>query len=86
MSNTKVIIKENTKVEKIEAFVESSSNPGTFYRVTSVDNKWQCTCPQFKYRGACKHIDAVYIEASQSYDVWRSELQKEMRRGKKTTI
>ena len=41
--------------------IESSSKPGTQYKV-SVDvllnpPKWACDCPSGKYRGRCKHIE-----------------------------
>ena len=46
----------------IEAFVESESNPGMYYKVTSIGTVWKCTCPAGVHRGNCKHIDAVGTE------------------------
>lgn len=40
--------------------VESESKPGT-YQIVSSDKKGQvkCSCPGFRYRGRCRHIDIV---------------------------
>jgi hypothetical protein len=40
--------------------VESESKPGT-YQIVSSDKKGQvkCSCPGFRYRGHCRHIDIV---------------------------
>jgi hypothetical protein len=45
---------------KILGRVESSSKPGT-YQIVSSDKKGQvkCSCPGFRYRGHCRHIDIV---------------------------
>lgn len=45
---------------KILGRVESSSKPGT-YQIVSNDKKGQvkCSCPGFRYRGHCRHIDIV---------------------------
>ena len=48
---------ENTdaNVKRIE-FIGSKGN--TYY-VTDEDGKISCTCPGYKYRGKCKHVDEV---------------------------
>lgn len=54
-----VIIIKNEKVEVSEVMVESSSQPGAYYRVNGNNGVWECTCPDFAKRGAqrpCKHI------------------------------
>jgi len=40
--------------------VESKSKPGTF-QIVHVDGKGnvKCSCPGFRYRGHCRHIDIV---------------------------
>jgi hypothetical protein len=45
---------------KILGRVESSSKLGT-YQIVSSDKKGQvkCSCPGFRYRGHCRHIDIV---------------------------
>ena len=57
---TEIIITKNEerRVREIEAFVESDSTEGMYYK-TSFDLKegWKCTCTQFqKKRAICKHI------------------------------
>lgn len=48
-------------IEEIEAFVESETKEGTFYKVTyDIYNGWKCTCPQNRIKGnECKHITEV---------------------------
>lgn len=48
---------------KILGRVESESKPGT-YQIVSTDKKGQvrCSCPGFRYRGHCRHIDIVLGE------------------------
>jgi hypothetical protein len=43
-------------------------DPETFgfvlYRVLTIGEKWQCSCPDFKYRvreGGCKHVKALRV-------------------------
>lgn len=58
MSRIQVHVKENTKIIKFEAFVESDTESGIYYRVTATGDKWECTCPDHKFRGhECKHIE-----------------------------
>jgi len=48
------------KVFEIEAFAESESVEGMFYKITCEDNEWHCTCPNhMKTHRDCKHIAEV---------------------------
>lgn len=55
------ITKDQEATRIIEAFVESETNEGTFYRVT-LNGTWKCTCPAGKFKGNCKHIEKVKEE------------------------
>lgn len=55
----KAVIK-SFEVSECEAYVESETNEGTFYKVT-FDVEWHCTCPNSKFRDTeCKHIVEVH--------------------------
>lgn len=43
-----------TKVDQGVVVVEGSK--GEKYYVSNESNGWVCTCPGFKFRGACKHV------------------------------
>lgn len=56
-------ITKNKTIFEIEAFVESETKEGIFYRVTAEDENWTCSCPAGRYRGGyCKHIKKVKDE------------------------
>ena len=38
-----------------EAITRTGSK-GEIYYLTEEDDGWVCTCPGFKFRGACKHV------------------------------
>ena len=58
-------ITKNKKVHEIEAYAESESHPGMYYKVTfNGDIGWKCTCPQNQKKGAnCKHIEQVSLRS-----------------------
>ena len=58
------IITKNKHVVDIEAFVESESKAGTYYRVAYNGHEWSCTCPcgQLGNGKTCRHITAVAEE------------------------
>lgn len=59
----RVEIVKNKRVYEVKAFVESESEDGKFYYVSSFDDIWGCTCPYNTNRGVeCKHIRAVMEE------------------------
>lgn len=39
--------------------VESSTTPGKTYRVWGEEGSKKCSCPGFKYRNTCKHVQAM---------------------------
>jgi len=47
-------------VYEVEAFVESETTEGTYYKVTYDDSiDWLCTCMAGKFGNPCKHIKLV---------------------------
>ncbi len=54
-----IIYTEGKSMSSFRVYGESSK---TYYNVTLADEKWECTCYDFQYRGSdgdCKHIMAV---------------------------
>ena len=45
-------------VESVER-IEFNGSKGNTYYVTVEDGITQCTCPGYKYRGNCKHVNEV---------------------------
>jgi uncharacterized Zn finger protein len=55
------ITKDEDTGRLIEAFVESESKEGTFYKITglsygNIRDNWTCTCPAGSHGRNCKHI------------------------------
>lgn len=70
-----VISKEEVKIY-VEAYVESETKEGIFYRVICKGVDWECTCPDYVNRqkpwaGVCKHIKAVQDELGDSVELKR---------------
>ncbi len=56
-SNMVRILVPGIKKPKLVEYIESSSEPGIFYKVTVMnDDSIHCQCPSFK---ACKHIEII---------------------------
>jgi len=54
----------NRQVNEVKAYVESTKD-GLFYMVTKINDIWECTCPQSRYKKLeCKHIKAVVKETA----------------------
>lgn len=52
--------------------VASKSKAGEWYQITNAT----CSCPGFRYRGACRHVAAAQLEAeTEAVTVERTELQ-----------
>ena len=39
--------------------IEFLGSKGDKYYVSKEENGWVCTCPGFKFRGKCKHVEEV---------------------------
>ena len=46
---------DNVKTWKVEG------SKGNVYKVTFGGDRWSCTCPGFRWRNSCKHIDAKKV-------------------------
>lgn len=45
------------KTIELEAWVESETNKGSYYKVQLDSDGWRCSCPDNSIRGSfCKHI------------------------------
>ena len=55
-------IQNITKKIIVEAFIESDTEEGKFYKVRVDTENYtdSCTCKGYKYHQSCKHIDALY--------------------------
>ncbi len=54
--------------QKLHDTSESETNPGMTYETYHVPGKgYFCTCPGFKYRGTCKHVEAMKKHIDTSY-------------------
>lgn len=62
--NTIITKNEERRVHEIEAFVESETTTGAYWRVNfTLEVGWTCTCPQNAMRHKeCKHIESVREE------------------------
>ena len=49
-----IISEENIK--RIQAIVESETQPGTYYKLEYLNGATTCTCPAGQHNRLCKHI------------------------------
>lgn len=49
------------ETKKVDAthFTVTKTADGTVYNITKKGTKWVCDCPAAKYRGTCKHLQAI---------------------------
>ena len=47
----------NGQVDTEPETIKVTGSKGAIYNLTRVDNQWQCSCPGYLYRGACKHLE-----------------------------
>ena len=55
------ITKDENAGRIIEAYVESTTQDGIYYKVTGqiATEEWTCSCPAGRHRHECKHIYEV---------------------------
>ena len=46
-----------TRTEEVKTWKVEGSK-GNVYKVTLSGDRWSCTCPGFRWRNSCKHIEA----------------------------
>jgi len=59
-------------------YVESRSRPGTFHRVIADSYGLRCDCLGFRYRGRCRHVEAVseLLRREDSFEKKMEEIRK----------
>tara|TARA_B100000131_G_C18056003_1_gene588430 strand:+ start:802 stop:1110 length:309 start_codon:yes stop_codon:yes gene_type:complete len=55
----KYMVWDRPKIDKVKTMTwEVEGSKGNTYKVTFGGGHWSCTCPGFKWRNSCKHIEA----------------------------
>ncbi len=50
---------DRPKIDTVERMTwEVEGSKGNVYKVTLTGDHWSCTCPGFRWRNSCKHIEA----------------------------
>ena len=55
----KYMVWDRPKIDEVKRMTwEVEGSKGNVYKVTLTGDRWSCTCPGFKWRNSCKHIEA----------------------------
>ena len=59
----KYMVWDRPKIDEVKKMTwEVEGSKGNVYKVTLTGDRWSCTCPGFRWRNSCKHIEAKKAE------------------------